>query len=61
MTHGAGETAAAVLSLLCDDGARRRMSSCATRLAQPDATERIVRLSFNANKFPQDSVRRMTA
>jgi processive 1,2-diacylglycerol beta-glucosyltransferase len=47
-TRGAGATVAAVLSLVADERLRARMSDCATRLAQPDATTMIARLAQDA-------------
>jgi processive 1,2-diacylglycerol beta-glucosyltransferase len=55
------ETSLAVLSLLRDESARRRMSACAQRLARPDAAAEIVRLITNREVSVQSLVRRMTA
>jgi len=56
------ETALAVVSLLRDESARRRISACAQRLARPNAAAEIVRLITSREDFAQPLVsRRMTA
>ncbi len=61
LTKSPLETALAVVSLLRDESARRRMSACAQRLARPDATAEIVRLITDRKISAQSRVRRMTA
>ena len=60
-TSGAREAAAAVLTLLKDEDARRRMSANAERLARPDATAAIARLALDETLPAEESARRMTA
>ncbi len=56
------ETAQAVVSLLRDESARRRISACAQRLARPNAAAEIVRLITSREDFAQPLMsRRMTA
>ena len=60
-TNGARSAAAAVLTLLKDNDARRRMSANAERLARPLATTTIARLALEERLPAQESARRMTA
>lgn len=60
-TSGAREAAAAVLTLLKDEDARRSMSASAERLARPDAAAAIVRLTLDETLRVEESARRMTA
>jgi processive 1,2-diacylglycerol beta-glucosyltransferase len=46
VTEGAKETALAVLALLRDEEGRRKMSSCAERLARPHAAAAIAKLAM---------------
>jgi processive 1,2-diacylglycerol beta-glucosyltransferase len=61
MTYGAGETAASVFTLLRDERLRRRMSDCSARLARPDATKIIARLTLSDQVAGLEVARRTTA
>jgi UDP-N-acetylglucosamine:LPS N-acetylglucosamine transferase len=61
LTNGPREAASTVLNLLRDASALHRMSSCAKRLARPDAAAAIVRLALDYNVPAQELARRMTA
>ena len=61
LTNGPRETASTVLNLLRDASALHRMSSCAKRLARPDAATAIAQLALDYNAPAQELARRMTA
>jgi processive 1,2-diacylglycerol beta-glucosyltransferase len=61
LTSGSSEAAAAVFTLLRDEGARLRMAACAQRLARPEAAATIARLALEETVFKEESARRMTA
>src|ERR1700686_326673 len=60
-TSSERDAAEAVLTLLKDESARRRMSENAERLARPDATAAIARLALDEILPVRESARRMTA
>ena len=61
LANGARAAAAAVHTLLQDEGARRRMATNAKRSACPDAAAVIARLALDETLPAQESARRMTA
>jgi len=61
LTKGPREAASTVLNLLREASALHRMSSCAKRLAHPDAAAAIAHLALDDNVPAQELARRMTA
>ena len=63
ITHGADETAAAILSLLRDERMRRAMAACAAQLARPQAASIIARLALGiaTEVRPKAAVKRRMA
>jgi processive 1,2-diacylglycerol beta-glucosyltransferase len=55
------EAANATLSLLRDEGARRRMADCAKKLASPNAAATVARLALDAGTPARGASERMTA